>query len=197
VQVNLSGESIGSPELLAVIEHELRETGAEPADIVFEITETAVMRDTKAAETFTHYLVKLGCGLALDDFGTGFGSFTHLKTLPVDYLKIDVEFVRDLGSNRANQHLVKAVVNLAHGFGKQTIAEAWRMNGRWSSCVSTASTSHRAITSAAPRRSACPRLRPRTRAAGEARPAGARPPRTGCAGTGSPSNPRPPRTPHA
>lgn len=123
VQMNLSGESIGSPELLSVIEHELRETGAEPADIVFEITETAVMRDTKAAETFTHYLVKLGCGLALDDFGTGFGSFTHLKTLPVDYLKIDVEFVRDLGSNRANQHLVKAVVNLAHGFGKQTIAE--------------------------------------------------------------------------
>jgi EAL domain-containing protein (putative c-di-GMP-specific phosphodiesterase class I) len=81
------------------------------------------MRDTKAAETFTHYLVKLGCGLALDDFGTGFGSFTYLKSIPVDYLKIDVEFVRNVGSSRPNQHLVKAVVNLAHGFGKQTIAE--------------------------------------------------------------------------
>lgn len=123
VQVNLSGESIGSPELLSVIERELRETGTEPSNIVFEITETALMRDAKAAETFTHYLVELGCRLALDDFGTGFGSFTYLKTLPVDYLKIDVEFVRNLGSSRPNQHLVKAVVNLAHGFGKQTIAE--------------------------------------------------------------------------
>lgn len=123
VQVNLSGDSIGSPEVLAMIERELRESAADPSNIVFEITETALMRDTKAAETFTHYLVKLGCALALDDFGTGFGSFTYLKTLPVDYLKLDVEFVRNLGSNVANQHLVKAVVNLARGFGKQTIAE--------------------------------------------------------------------------
>jgi PAS domain S-box-containing protein len=123
VEVNLSAESIGSPELLAVIEHQLGATGADASKIVFEITETALMRDIKAGEAFTHYLVKLGCGLALDDFGTGFGSFTYLKTLPVDYLKIDIEFVRNLPSNLANQHLVKAVVNLAHGFGKQTIAE--------------------------------------------------------------------------
>lgn len=123
VQINLSGESIGSPELLLLIEREVRETGAEPTNLVFEITETAVMRDPRIAETFTHYLVKLGCSLALDDFGTGFGSFTYLKTLPVRYLKIDVEFVRNLGSSRANQHLVKAVVNLAQGFGKETIAE--------------------------------------------------------------------------
>jgi PAS domain S-box-containing protein len=123
VQINLSGDSIGSAELLSVIERDLRDTGADPSNIAFEITETALMRDTNAAETFTHYLVKLGFTLALDDFGTGFGSFTYLKTLPVAYLKIDVEFVRNLGSNRANQHLVKAVVNLAQGFGKETIAE--------------------------------------------------------------------------
>jgi EAL domain-containing protein (putative c-di-GMP-specific phosphodiesterase class I) len=123
VEVNLSAESIGSPELLAVIERALRETGADVSNLVFEITETALMRDVKAGEAFTHYLVKLGCGLALDDFGTGFGSFTYLKTLPVDFLKIDVEFVRNLGSNPGNQHLVKAIVNLAKGFGKQTIAE--------------------------------------------------------------------------
>jgi PAS domain S-box-containing protein len=123
VQVNLSGESVGSPELLSVVERELRETRAEPSNIVFEITETALTRDASAAETFTHYLVKLGCGLALDDFGTGFGSFTYLKTLPVEYLKIDVEFVRNLGASRGNQHVVKAVVNLAQGFGMQTIAE--------------------------------------------------------------------------
>jgi PAS domain S-box-containing protein len=123
VQLNLSGDSIGSPEMLALIERELHDTGADPTMIVFEITETALMRDTKAAETFTHYLVTLGCSLALDDFGTGFGSFTYLKTLPVEYLKLDVEFVRNLGSSRANQHLVKAVVNLAQGFSKKTIAE--------------------------------------------------------------------------
>jgi PAS domain S-box-containing protein len=123
VEVNLSAESVGSPELLAVIERELRSTTADPSKIIFEITETALMRYIKAGEAFTHYLVKLGCGLALDDFGTGFGSFTYLKTLPVDYLKIDIEFVRNLGSNPANQHLVKAVVNLAQGFAKQTIAE--------------------------------------------------------------------------
>jgi PAS domain S-box-containing protein len=123
VEVNLSGESVGSAELLAVIERELRDTGAEASNVVFEITETALMRDVKAGEAFSHYLVKLGCKLALDDFGTGFGSFTYLKTLPVDYLKIDVEFVRNLGANLANQHLVKAIVNLARGFDKQTIAE--------------------------------------------------------------------------
>jgi PAS domain S-box-containing protein len=123
VEVNLSAASIGSARLLSVIERGLRETGADASSLVFEITETALMQDVKGGEAFAHYLVKLGCRLALDDFGTGFGSFTYLKTMPVDYLKIDVEFVRNLGSNPANQHLVTAIVNLARGFGKQTIAE--------------------------------------------------------------------------
>jgi EAL domain-containing protein (putative c-di-GMP-specific phosphodiesterase class I) len=123
LQVNVSAESIGTGELLSVIEHELRETGAEASKLVFEITETALMRDVDAGVAFADGLVKLGCGLALDDFGTGFGSFTYLKRLPIKYLKIDVEFVRHLEWNPANQHLVKAIVNLAQGFGQQTIAE--------------------------------------------------------------------------
>jgi PAS domain S-box-containing protein len=123
VEANLSGESVGNAELLAVVERELRRTGADPANIVFEITETALMRDIDAGRAFAERLVELGCEIALDDFGTGFGSFTYLKTLPLRYLKIDVEFVRHLGSNPANQHLVKAIVNLAEGFGHQTIAE--------------------------------------------------------------------------
>ena len=61
--------------------------------------------------------------MALDDFGTGFGSFTYLKRLPVTYLKIDIEFVRELVTNPANLHVVKAIVSLAQGFGFQTIAE--------------------------------------------------------------------------
>ena len=64
-----------------------------------------------------------GCEIALDDFGTGFGSFTYLKRLPIQYLKIDIDFVRDLVANPANQHVVKAIVNLARGFGQETIAE--------------------------------------------------------------------------
>ena len=61
--------------------------------------------------------------MALDDFGTGFGSFTYLKKLPITYLKIDIEFVRDLVTNPANRHVVRAIVSLAQAFGLQTIAE--------------------------------------------------------------------------
>ncbi len=123
VQANLSGESIGNTELLSLIERELHETGAEASNIVFEITETALMLDIDAGVAFANGVVRLGCGLALDDFGTGFGSFTYLKRLPIRYLKIDIEFVRKLASNPENQHLVKAIINLAQGFGQQTIAE--------------------------------------------------------------------------
>jgi EAL domain-containing protein (putative c-di-GMP-specific phosphodiesterase class I) len=90
---------------------------------VFEITETALMRDVEAGERFMVELADLGCQLALDDFGTGFGSFTYLKRLPIHYLKIDLDFVRELTINTANQHVVNAIVSLAQGFGQETIAE--------------------------------------------------------------------------
>lgn len=123
VEANLSAESITDHDLLFVIEDELRATGADPSNIVFELTETALMHDLDAAERFAHAVVAMGCGLALDDFGTGFASFTYLKRLPVKILKIDIEFVRDLPSNPANQNLVKAIVGLALAFGQQTVAE--------------------------------------------------------------------------
>ena len=123
VEINLSAASVGDRQLLALIEHELRGGEADPANLVFEITETALMRDVDAGEAFTRALTEMGCKLALDDFGTGFGSFTYLKRFPISYLKIDIEFVRHLASNPANQHLVKAIVNLAEGFGHETIAE--------------------------------------------------------------------------
>ncbi|MGH2977099.1 MAG: EAL domain-containing protein [Gaiellaceae bacterium] len=123
VQANLSADSIGRRDLLSLIESQLHASGADPANIVFEITETALMNDIDAAEEFTRDLVTLGCGLALDDFGTGFGSFTYLKRLPVTYLKIDQDFVHELATNKSNQHLVRAIVGLAQGFGYQTIAE--------------------------------------------------------------------------
>ena len=106
-----------------MIERELRDAHADPANVVFEITETALMKNVEAGEAFARGLSEIGCQVALDDFGTGFGSFTYLKKLPITYLKIDVDFVRDLLTNRANQHLVKAIVGLAQDFGYQTIAE--------------------------------------------------------------------------
>ncbi len=123
VEVNLSAASIGDLDLLNRIERQLRDAGADPSNLVFEITETALMEDQEAGTVFTEGLASIGCQIALDDFGTGFGCFTYLKTVPVDYLKIDVDFVRDLNTNPANRHLVKAIVGLAEGFGCKTIAE--------------------------------------------------------------------------
>ena len=123
VEANLSAESIGNLDLLPLIEQEVRSSQADPSYITFEITETALMADVEAGEVFARGLSAIGCQVALDDFGTGFGSFTYLKTLPITYLKIDSDFVRDLTANKANQHLVKAIVSLAHDFGYKTIGE--------------------------------------------------------------------------
>jgi PAS domain S-box-containing protein len=123
LEVNLSAGSIGDPALLLEIGEQLDDKGADPGNIIFEITETALMQDIDAGEAFARGLRDLGCSVALDDFGTGFGSFTYLKRLPIHYLKIDIEFVRELIPNAANQHVVKAIVSLAEGFGQQTIAE--------------------------------------------------------------------------
>jgi PAS domain S-box-containing protein len=123
VEANLSAESIGKLDLLALIERELRDTGADPANVVFEITETALMENVEAGEAFARGLGEIGCQVALDDFGTGFGGFTYLKKLPIKYLKIDIDFVRELRTNRANQHLVRAIIGLAKDFGYETIAE--------------------------------------------------------------------------
>jgi PAS domain S-box-containing protein len=123
IEANLSAWSIGRLDLLALIERELRDTGADPAKVVFEITETALMENGEAGEAFARGLVEIGCQVALDDFGTGFGGFAYLKKLPIKYLKIDTDFVRELHTSRANQHLVKAIVGLAKDFGYETIAE--------------------------------------------------------------------------
>jgi EAL domain-containing protein (putative c-di-GMP-specific phosphodiesterase class I) len=123
VEANLSAASIGNLDLLPLIERELRDAHTDPANLVFEITETALMEDIEIGKVVANGLTGIGCQLALDDFGTGFGSFTYLKSVPVSYLKIDIDFVRDLKANPANQVLVKAIVRLAEGFGYQTIAE--------------------------------------------------------------------------
>ncbi|HXP36160.1 MAG TPA: EAL domain-containing protein, partial [Solirubrobacteraceae bacterium] len=123
VQLNLSARSIGDPAIVARIEQCLDATGADPSSLVLEITETALIADEAAAMAFVDRVHAIGCRLALDDFGTGYGGFTYLKHLPVDLLKIDVDFVRDLATNAASRHVVEAVVTLARAFGLQTVAE--------------------------------------------------------------------------
>jgi diguanylate cyclase (GGDEF)-like protein/PAS domain S-box-containing protein len=123
VGVNLSAASAGDPRVLALIERQLRRHGVDPSNLIFEITETAVMQDMDRATRFAERLVTLGCRLSLDDFGTGFASFTYLKRLPVQYLKIDIDFVRDVARSQRDMFVVRAIVALAHDFGQQTIAE--------------------------------------------------------------------------
>jgi PAS domain S-box-containing protein len=123
VHFNISGRSLGSRELISDLVHGLRDTGADPSLLVCEITETALATDEAVAEAYVHELRALGCEIALDDFGTGYGGFSYLKRLPLTVVKIDTEFVRDLPDNPQNQHVVKAIVNLAQAFARQTIAE--------------------------------------------------------------------------
>ncbi|MDQ3631239.1 MAG: EAL domain-containing protein, partial [Actinomycetota bacterium] len=123
LEINLSGKSIGDRELTTLIERELAENPINPASLIFEVTETAAIANMDAAREFADRLAQLGCCLALDDFGTGFGSFYYLKHLPVSYLKIDGEFIKGLAGNETDQLMVQAMVRIAQGLGKATIAE--------------------------------------------------------------------------
>ena len=109
--------------MLEHIERRIAEHGVDPRLLVFEITETALVRDVDLGGEVRRAPARDRCKLALDDFGTGCGSFTYLKQLSVDYLKIDVEFVRDLASSPASRHVVEAVVALSRAFSLQTVGE--------------------------------------------------------------------------
>jgi PAS domain S-box-containing protein len=123
VAINLSGRSIGDPSMTKLIEAVIRDLAVDPSKLTIEITETALVQDMAAARAFTDRIERLGCALALDDFGTGYGSFTYLKHLPVQYIKIDVDFIRELATNPADRRIVRSIVGIAKGFGIKTIAE--------------------------------------------------------------------------
>jgi EAL domain-containing protein (putative c-di-GMP-specific phosphodiesterase class I) len=123
VAVNLSALSTTDPGMLAHVAAELHRQGVQPERLVVEITETAAISDMRRAQEFCAEVRALGCAVALDDIGAGFGSFYYLKHLPFDYLKIDGHFVRSLPSSLNDQLVVKALVGVARGMGKQTVAE--------------------------------------------------------------------------
>jgi len=122
LEVNLSGRSTGDEQLLRLIKGELEQSGVAPDRLILEITETAAIASIDQARRFAEALRDLGCRFALDDFGAGFGSFYYLKHIPVDFLKIDGDFVRSPRS-RADDLVVESIVLMARGLGKQTIAE--------------------------------------------------------------------------
>ena len=121
--INLSGMSVGRQDTYDLIEHEIDECGVDPARITFEITETAACEQLTNAVEFIQKIRQLGCLVSLDDFGVGFSSFSYLKHLNADILKIDGSFIRDIHNNNADQLFVKALVDVARGMGMRTIAE--------------------------------------------------------------------------
>lgn len=123
VALNLSALSITDRGMLAHIEHELIRRQVDPERLIVEVTETAAISDMGRAQTFCEGVHTLGSSVALDDFGAGFGSFQYLKQLPFRYLKIDGDFIRTLPSSHKDQLVVQALVGVARGMGKQTIAE--------------------------------------------------------------------------
>jgi diguanylate cyclase (GGDEF)-like protein len=123
LHVNLSGASLNDVSVLEFIERRLDEGGADPARCTFEITETAHAYDAEVVGGFADRLTEFGCQVAIDDYGAGFGPFHYLKRVPFDLIKIDGSFVRDMPRSDADQLTVKAIVQIAKGLGKATIAE--------------------------------------------------------------------------
>jgi diguanylate cyclase (GGDEF)-like protein len=123
LHVNLSGASLTDISVLEFIERRLDEGDADPSRCTFEITKSAQVEDYETAVDFADRLTEFGCEVAIDDYGAGFSPFHHLKQLPFDLIKIDGAFIRDMPRNDADQLTVKAIVEIARGLGKTTIAE--------------------------------------------------------------------------
>ncbi len=123
VEVNVSAKTICDAMHVGWIERAILASRAPPQNLVFEITETAAAENIAGARAFAQRLRKLGCAFALDDFGVGHGSFTYLRHLPVDYLKIDIQFVRNLLDDEDDQQVVRAIAGVAKQFEIKTIAE--------------------------------------------------------------------------
>ena len=121
--INVSGPSIADEAFLGYLESELRNSRLPRGSICFELTETAAVSNLARADRLMQRMRTLGCTFALDDFGTGLSSLTYLKSLPVTTLKIDGSFVRDSANNPRTEAMVRAIAQLAHTMGMETVAE--------------------------------------------------------------------------
>jgi diguanylate cyclase (GGDEF)-like protein len=123
VAINLSGKSLADAGLLAYLDEQIKRIGVAPGMISFEVTETAAIASIEKAVGIVQGIKDMGCSVALDDFGTGLSSYTYLKHLPVDYLKIDGSFVKNILHSSHDHAIVKSMNEIAHFMGKKTIAE--------------------------------------------------------------------------
>jgi diguanylate cyclase (GGDEF)-like protein len=121
--INISAQSLADDDFPEFLENQITESGVSPDSLCFEITETSIVRNLERARRCIRRLRKLGCRLALDDFGTGYCSFAYLKDLPVQYLKIDGVFVRDMLENPLSEAIISSTVNIAKVMNAATVAE--------------------------------------------------------------------------
>jgi diguanylate cyclase (GGDEF)-like protein len=121
--VNLSGQSLGEPEFIDDLIRKIQGSGVNPKVLCFELTESEAIANLDRAEEMMHRLRDLGCSVALDDFGTGLSSLAYLRKLPVDVLKIDGSFVRDVLKDPRAESMVQAIAQLARSMGLTTVAE--------------------------------------------------------------------------
>jgi diguanylate cyclase (GGDEF)-like protein/PAS domain S-box-containing protein len=121
--INLSGQSLADEKFLPFVVEQFKKSGLSGSCICFEITETAAIASYSQANRFIHALKELGCRFALDDFGTGLSSFGYLKHFPVDFLKIDGSFVKEILHDPIDREMVRSINEIGHLTGKQTIAE--------------------------------------------------------------------------
>ena len=121
--INISGQTLGDEEFLAFVVDTLDHSGVSPSSICFEVIESAISSNLQHAQRFIEVLHGIGCEFALDDFGSGLGSFASLKSLPIDYLKIDGLYTRNLASDQVNQEMVAAMIKLARTMEFRVVAE--------------------------------------------------------------------------
>ena len=123
IAINLAGQTLGDVDFLEYVVDCFDHTGAAPGDICFEVTESAVVANMDHARRFIEVLHGMGCEFALDNFGSGLSSFSNLKTLPMDYLKIDGSFIHNLAGDSVNQALVAAMIDLSRTLNFRVVAE--------------------------------------------------------------------------
>lgn len=121
--INISGQTLGDEGFLSFVVDALDRSGVSPSGICFEVTESAISSNVQHAQRFIEVLHGIGCEFALDDFGSGLGSFSNLKSLPIDYLKIDGTYTRNLSSDQVNQEMVAAMIKLARTMEFRVVAE--------------------------------------------------------------------------
>jgi len=121
--INISGQTLGDESFLSFVVEALDASGVNPGSICFEVTESAISTKIQYTQRFIEVLHGIGCEFALDDFGSGLGAFSSLKHLPIDYLKIDGTYTRNLGSDQVNQEMVGAMIKLSRTMEFRVVAE--------------------------------------------------------------------------